>query len=386
MHQAKASKQDWRVCFSRGMNQDHRLSSFDYTLPATAIAQTPAEPRHSARLLSVGPGAGWRDATMAQWPDLLRPGDLLILNDTRVLKARLKARRASGGLVELLVLEPYRNTTWLGLVKPGQRVRPGEWLQIQPPPGQPPATVQVLGRHGDGGVRLLQFAAPEPEAMEQFLNIYGELPLPPYIRSGCHDEQRYQTTYARRPGAVAAPTAGLHLSRELRQRLDAAGVASAAVTLHVGLGTFQPLQTEDLSQVQPHSERVEISPATVRAVQRTKAQGGRVLAVGTTSCRALEGVAALHGGQLRPYSGSVELCIRPGFRFQVMDGLLTNFHLPRSSLLLLVSALIGRQRLLRLYQEALASGYRFYSFGDAMWIPPEAVLSSARGQGLSLPP
>ena len=368
------------------MNQDNRLSSYDYTLPEGAIAQAPAEPRHSARLLCVEPGAGWKDTTMARWPALLRPGDLLILNDTRVLKARLKARRASGGLVELLVLEPHRNNTWLSLVKPGQRVRVGEWLQIQPPPGQPPAAVQVLERHGDGGARLLRFANPEPEAMEQFLNAYGQLPLPPYIRAGCQDEQRYQTTYASRPGAVAAPTAGLHLSRELRQQLEAAGVASAAITLHVGLGTFQPLQTEDLSQVQLHSERVEISPATVSAVQRTQAQGGRVLAVGTTSCRALEGVAALHGGRLQPYSGRVELCIRPGFRFQVMDGLLTNFHLPRSSLLLLVSALLGRQRLLRLYQEALAHGYRFYSFGDAMWIPPEAVLSPARAPGFSPPP
>ena len=361
------------------MNQDDHLSSYDYTLPEEAIAQTPVEPRHSARLLCVEPGTGWRDTTMSRWPALLRPGDLLILNDTRVLKARLKARRATGGLVELLVLEPHHHT-WLGLVKPGQRVRPGEWLQIQAPPGQPSAAVQVLGRHGDGGVRLLRFANPElaalePEAMEQFLNTCGELPLPPYIRSGCRDEQRYQTTYACRPGAVAAPTAGLHLSEELMGWLAAAGVTSAAVTLHVGLGTFQPLQTEDLSQVQLHSERVEISPATVRAVQRTKARGGRVLAVGTTSCRALEGVAALHGGQLQPCCDSVELCIRPGFRFQVMDGLLTNFHLPRSSLLLLVSALIGRQRLLTLYREALNQGYRFYSFGDAMWIPPEAVLS-----------
>lgn len=363
------------------MNQDDRLSSYHYTLPEEAIAQAPVEPRHSARLLCVEPGTGWQATTMARWPALLRPGDLLILNDTRVLKARLKARRASGGLVELLVLEPHRDNTWLALVRPGQRVRAGEWLRIQPPPGQPPVAVQVLGRHGNGGARLLRFATPELEAMEQFLNIYGELPLPPYIRSGCQDEQRYQTTYARRPGAVAAPTAGLHLSRELRRQLEADGVASATVTLHVGLGTFQPLQTEDLSQVQLHSERVEISPATVSAVQQTKAQGGRVLAVGTTSCRALEGVAALQGGRLQPYSGAVELCIRPGFRFQVMDGLLTNFHLPRSSLLLLVSALIGRQRLLKLYQQALAQGYRFYSFGDAMWIPPEAVLSSARPQG-----
>ena len=357
------------------MNQDNHLSSYDYPLPEAAIAQVPAEPRHSARLLCVKPGAGWQDTTMARWPALLRPGDLLILNNTRVLKARLKARRASGGLVELLVLEPHRNNTWLGLVKPSQRVRPGEWLQIQPPPGKPPMAVQVLGRHGDGGTRLLGFAMPTLEAMEQFLNLYGEVPLPPYIQGSCQDEQCYQTTYACRPGAVAAPTAGLHLSRELRRQLEEAGVASATITLHVGLGTFQPLQTEDLSQVQLHSERVEISPAAVRAVQETKARGGRVLAVGTTSCRALEGVAALHRGQLQPYSGTVELCIRPGFRFQVMDGLLTNFHLPRSSLLLLVSALIGRQRLLTLYQEALAQGYRFYSFGDAMWIPPEAVLS-----------
>jgi len=360
------------------MSLDNQLSSYDYTLPETAIAQVPVEPRHRARLLCVEPGIGWQDTTMAQWPALLRPGDLLILNNTRVLKARLRARRASGGLVELLVLEPHGDKAWLALVKPSQRIRSGEWLQIAVAPGQSPVAVQVLGRHGDRGVRLLQFPNPELEAMEQFLNTYGELPLPPYIGAACQDEQRYQTTYASRPGAVAAPTAGLHLSRELRQQLAAAGVASASITLHVGLGTFQPLQGEDLSQLQLHSERVEISPATVKAVQQTKEQGGRVLAVGTTSCRALEGVAALHGGQLQPYKGSVGLCIRPGFRLQVMDGLLTNFHLPRSSLLLLVSALIGRQRLLHLYQEALASGYRFYSFGDAMWIPPEAVVCSAR--------
>ena len=368
------------------MNQDNHLSSYDYTLPDEAIAQVPAEPRHSARLLCVKPRTGWQDTTMVQWPALLRPGDLLILNDTRVLKARLKARRSSGGLVELLVLEPHQNDTWLGLVKPSQRVRPGEWLQIQSPSEQqPPVAVQVLGRYGDGGSRLLRFATPELEAMEKFLNTYGELPLPPYIRTGCQDEQRYQTTYACHPGAVAAPTAGLHLSRELRQQLNVAGVASAYITLHVGLGTFRPLQAEDLSQIQLHGERVEISPATVSAIEQTKARRGRVLAVGTTSCRALEGVAALHGGQLQPYSGVVELCIRPGFRFQVMDGLLTNFHLPRSSLLLLVSALIGRQRLLTLYQEALSHGYRFYSFGDAMWIPPEAVLNSALPKERTIP-
>jgi S-adenosylmethionine:tRNA ribosyltransferase-isomerase len=215
-------------------------------------------------------------------------------------------------------------------------------------------------------------------ALEPLLVRYGAIPLPPYIHE--HDEadnERYQTRYAARPGAVAAPTAGLHLSDPLLAAIRERGVAIASTTLHVGLGTFRPVETEDLSTLQLHSEWVEVTPALVEAVAACRERGGRVVAIGTTSVRSLEAVAQLHGGELRPHTGPVNLVIQPGYRFAVVQGLLTNFHLPKSSLLLLVSALIGRERLLDLYGEAIARQYRFFSYGDAMWIAPEAVLSSA---------
>jgi S-adenosylmethionine:tRNA ribosyltransferase-isomerase len=247
--------------------------------------------------------------------------------------------------------------------------------------GEPPLALQVQGSDAATGGRILQFPREEIGAieMEPLLLRYGAIPLPPYIHShDPSDNQRYQTRYATKPGAVAAPTAGLHLSDELLTAIQARGVELATVTLHVGLGTFRPLETEDLSQLQLHSEWVEVSEALVAAVDACRRRGGRVIAVGTTSVRSLEGVAALHGGELRPYRGRVNLVIQPGSRLAVVQGLLTNFHLPKSSLLLLVSALIGRQRLLDLYQEAIKAGYRFFSYGDAMWIPPDAVLQPAR--------
>ena len=218
-----------------------------------------------------------------------------------------------------------------------------------------------------------------PEAIEALLGRYGEIPLPPYIHQhSSDDDSRYQTRFASRPGAVAAPTAGLHLSDELLDALEARGVQRTTVTLHVGLGTFRPVETEDLTQLELHSEWVEVSAACVEAVAQCRARGGRVIAVGTTSVRSLEAVAQLHRGVLQPHAGPVNLVIQPGYRFAVVQGLLTNFHLPKSSLLLLVSALVGRLRLLALYEEAKAEGYRFFSYGDAMWIAPEAVLESAR--------
>ena len=215
-------------------------------------------------------------------------------------------------------------------------------------------------------------------ALEPLLVQYGAIPLPPYIHE--HDEsdnERYQTRYAAKPGAVAAPTAGLHLSDELLAAIRGRGVELATTTLHVGLGTFRPVETEDLSQLQLHSEWVEVTPELVAAVAACRARGGRVIAIGTTSVRSLEAVAQLHGGELRPHTGPVNLVIQPGYRFAVVQGLLTNFHLPKSSLLLLVSALLGRERLLALYAEAIERQYRFFSYGDAMWIAPEVVLSSA---------
>jgi len=373
-----------------GLSQDpadRRLSSYCFALPPERIAQRPLEPRHRARLLvldpavpaAVGPGP-LRHRTVWDLAEELQPGDLLVVNDTRVLRARLAARRASGGSVELLVLEPRAGAEWLCLAKPARRLRPGELLRLEAA-GQPSLELEVVGADPPTGGRWLRFPAgcDDAAAIEPLLLRYGTIPLPPYIHShDPADAERYQTRFASRPGAVAAPTAGLHLSDELLAALQQRGVQRATVTLHVGLGTFRPVETENLDQLTLHSEWVEVSPALVEAVAACRARGGRVIAVGTTSVRSLEGVAALHGGRLQPHAGPINLVIQPGFRFAVVQGLLTNFHLPRSSLLLLVSALIGRERLLAAYGCAITEGYRFFSYGDAMWIPPEAVLASAR--------
>jgi S-adenosylmethionine:tRNA ribosyltransferase-isomerase len=378
---------------------DLSLSSYSYDLPETSIAQRPVEPRHAARMLAVAPFASAtqesaepRHLTVWDLQHALRPGDLLVVNNTRVLRARLHARRPSGGVVELLVLEPAGLATpladgiapapsdWLCLARPARRLRPGEVLQLQQG-NQPPVPLEIVAVDGASGGRVVRFPpdCTSPEAIEALLERYGEMPLPPYIRQhDPSDQERYQTRFASRPGAVAAPTAGLHLSDELLAALEARGVRRASITLHVGLGTFRPVETEDLSQLTLHSEWVEVTPELVEAVEACRRRGGRVIAIGTTSVRSLEGVAALHGGRLLPYAGPVNLVIQPGFRFTVVQGLLTNFHLPKSSLLLLVSALIGRRQLLALYGEAIATGYRFYSYGDATWIAPEAVLPCAR--------
>ena len=358
---------------------DLRLSSYDFHLPEERIAQRPVEPRHAARLLVVDP-AGVGSAPQARhrtaWDlqEELRPGDLLVVNDTRVLRARLEARRPTGGAVELLVLEPWQALPaasaaegvapapgqWLCLAKPAKKLRPGDWLELVAD-GQPPLAVQVLGSDPSTGGRIVQFPPEcrDAAALEPLLVRYGAIPLPPYIHEhDPSDNERYQTRrYAARPGAVAAPTAGLHLSDALLEAIRARGVELATTTLHVGLGTFRPVEAEDLRHLELHSEWVEVTP------------------------RSLEAVAQLHGGELRPHTGPVNLVIQPGYRFAVVQGLLTNFHLPKSSLLLLVSALIGRERLLALYAEAIEREYRFFSYGDAMWIAPEAVLSSAQPTG-----
>lgn len=367
--------------------RDCLLSSYDYQLPEERIAQAPVEPRHAARLLMVPPvGSALeqvRHQTVWDWQNALQPGDLLVVNDTRVLRARLRVRRAGGGLAELLVLEPRGQGRWLCLARPGKKLRPGDqvWLEALE---QEPLPLQVLTSDAASGGRIVQFppGCEDAIAIEALLERYGEVPLPPYInRHDEADQTRYQTRYAARPGAVAAPTAGLHLSDPLLAAIRARGVQLATVTLHVGLGTFRPLETEDLSALTLHSEWVEVSAALVEAVEACRARGGRVIAVGTTSVRALEGAAAAAGGTLQPLKGPVDLVIQPGFHFAVVQGLLTNFHLPKSSLLLLVSALIGRERLLQLYNAAIEQRYRFYSYGDAMWIDPGAVLPDARPQG-----
>ena len=361
--------------------RDLQLSSYDYPLPPERIAQAPVEPRHSARLLMVPPqGEPSTEAAHGQVWDLLeqlQPGDLLVVNDTRVLKARLAVRRSGGGRSELLVLEPRGESRWLCLARPAKRMRPGDSLTID----GTSISLKVLAEDPASGGRVVQFPSNcrDAETIEALLNDVGEVPLPPYIeRHDPSDSQRYQTRYADRPGAVAAPTAGLHFSDQLLAGLQQKGVGLARITLHVGLGTFRPVETEDLRDLSLHSEWVEVTPDLVAQVETCRRRGGRVIAVGTTSVRALEGAAAASGGRLQPLKGPVDLVIQPGFRFAVVQGLLTNFHLPKSSLLLLVSALIGRERLLDLYQVAIEEAYRFYSYGDAMWIAPEAVLPEAR--------
>ena len=303
-----------------------------------------------------------------------------MVNDTRVLKARLRVRRSGGGLAELLVLEPHGDGQWLCLGRPAKKMRPGDQLWLESLE-QEPLGVHVLASDEATGGRLIQFppGCDDAVAIEGLLERYGEVPLPPYIeRHDADDQTRYQTRYAARPGAVAAPTAGLHLSDALLAGLAERGVEIARVTLHVGLGTFRPVETEDLTGLTLHSEWVEVMPEVVDAVAACRQRGGRVMAIGTTSVRALEGAAQAGGGALQPLKGPVDLVIQPGYRFAVVQGLLTNFHLPKSSLLLLVSALIGREKLLQLYGAAIEEMYRFYSYGDAMWIAPEAVLFDAR--------
>ena len=361
-------------------SKDFLLSSYDFNLAPECIAQVPMEPRHSARLLIVEQKqddlTAARHVNVWDWQKELRKDDLIIVNDTRVLKARLRVRRSGGGLAELLVLEPQQGGKWLCLARPAKRMKPGDYLWLEALE-QEAIRLQVLAKDIDSGGRLVQFPCRycDREAMEELLERYGEVPLPPYIENqDTTDADRYQTRYATRPGAVAAPTAGLHLSDELLHALDKKGVNQARVTLHVGLGTFRPLDEEDLTDLHLHKEWVEVNNEVVDAVAKCRACGGRVIAVGTTSVRALEGAFFAGGGTLKPLKGNVDLVIKPGYRFGVVDGLLTNFHLPKSSLLLLVSALIGREKLLALYAEAIERQYRFFSYGDAMWIPPDAVI------------
>ncbi len=366
---------------------DFILSGYDYELSPDFIAQEPIEPRHDARLMVVRKPlmdiAMSNDLTVWDLQKELNSGDLLVLNDTRVIKARLRVVLSGGRLAELFVLEPLQDGCWLCLGRPAKRMEAGDYLYIKKN-NQKSIELQVISIDELTGGRVVRFPSfySERERMEDLLNVYGEVPLPPYIkRHKSEDETRYQTCFAERPGAVAAPTAGLHLSEELLQSLRVKGVMLSTITLHVGLGTFRPLQKEDLNNLELHSEWVEVKEELVDAVKECQSRGGRVIAVGTTCVRALEGAFCLGNSCLKPMKGKVSLVIKPGYKFGVVDGLLTNFHLPKSSLLLLVSAFIGRERLLTLYERAIKSQYRFFSYGDAMLITPEAVLYNSRHNG-----
>lgn len=337
-----------------------KTSDFDYVLPPERIAQTPIEPRHASRLLVLDRSKPVLEhTTFWQVSDYLRPGDLLVINQTRVIPARVFAHKATGGKVELLLLRRIDLTTWEALVG-GKKVRTGSKLTLD---GGPQAEITA---ELDGPRRLVRFSEP----VETYLAASGQMPLPPYIHERLTDPERYQTVYARETGSAAAPTAGLHFTPELMAHLERRGVQFARLTLHVGLDTFAPVTEDDPLEHKIHTEWCELSPETAERINRVKDVGGRVIAVGTTSVRTLESAAraAAEGSAVSPYSGPTDLFILPGFEFRVVDAMITNFHLPKSTLLMLVSAFAGRDRILAAYEEAVRLNYRFYSFGDAMLI------------------
>ncbi|MEH2230119.1 MAG: tRNA preQ1(34) S-adenosylmethionine ribosyltransferase-isomerase QueA [Nostoc sp.] len=372
----------------KNLELDCSVAGYDYELPPELIAQNPAVPRDSSRLLVVdSPTTGIETAPLHHifhdLPALLRSGDLLVMNNTRVIPARLYGHKSTGAKIQVLLLEERQHNCWLALVKPGKSFKRGAKIVFTARqlgiedckdsslvPGHQ-LTATVLETDAATGGRLLQFDVPEGKTLVELLEVFGEVPLPPYITTSEAADEQYQTVYAKQPGAIAAPTAGLHFTPELLQKLRDRQINQAFVTLHVGVGTFRPVEVEDVTTHQMHEEWIEVPAATVEQIRATKAAGGRIIAVGTTAVRALEGAA--QSGNLQPFCGKTDLFIYPGYQWRVVDGLITNFHLPRSSLLMLVSALIGRQRLLNIYNEAIAFEYRFYSFGDAMLILPSAT-------------
>lgn len=334
-------------------------SEFDYPLPLELIAQRPPQRRGTSRMLCVDED-GWRDARIGDLPAELRPGDLLVLNDTRVIPARLHAHKSTGGKVEILLERMTGPCDALVQLRASKGARRGTVLEVAG------ARLRVEGRAGD---LYAVHVENETERFDALLARAGEVPLPPYIRRApdAADAERYQTVYARQPGAVAAPTAGLHFDEALLDAIQARGVELGYVTLHVGAGTFQPVREEDVSKHHMHSEQVRVSPELIAQVAAARAHGGRVVAVGTTVVRSLEAAAA--GGRLDPFHGETDLFIVPGFEFRVVDALLTNFHLPQSTLLMLVCAFAGYRRTLAAYRHAVEARYRFFSYGDAMWLP-----------------
>jgi S-adenosylmethionine:tRNA ribosyltransferase-isomerase len=342
------------------------VSLFDYELPAELIAQEPAEPRDASRLLVLDRAAGsWEDRRFADLAELLRPGDCLVANRSRVIPARLLGTAVEGGgAVELLMLRPVGEGRWEALGRPGRRCRVGARVEL----AGGAARARVVGE-GTAGARVVEVEGPWP--VRELLERHGLPPLPPYITRHDapkpEDRERYQTVYARDDGSVAAPTAGLHFTPELLARLAGRGVAVHYLTLHVGPGTFRPLRATRIDEHRMEAEPIEIPEATARAVHEAKRDGRRVVAVGTTTTRALEWAVG-EDGRLRDGAGDADLFIRPGHRFRVVDALITNFHLPRSTLLVLVAAFAGRDLILGAYRHAVAARYRFYSYGDAMLI------------------
>ena len=340
-----------------------KTSDFDFALPQELIAQTPLQRRDASRLLTLDRQTGTTGHHhFYELPRFLRPGDCLVMNDSRVIPARLLGRRPTGGSCEILLLTDRGDDVWECLVRPGRKLRPGAQVQF----GDGRLTAVVEGEAGTGdGVRLVRFFY-EGIFLEA-LEALGRMPLPPYIKAELQDQERYQTVYSKVSGSAAAPTAGLHFTPELLHGLEEMGVTLCWVTLHVGLGTFRPVKEEDIQAHKMHSEFCMISEATARTINETRKNGGRVICVGTTACRTLESFAA-PDGTLTEQSGWTDIFIYPGYPFKAVDGLVTNFHLPQSTLLMLVSAFAGREPVLAAYREAVERQYRFFSFGDAMLI------------------
>jgi len=345
-----------------------RLSAYDYPLPDDLIAHVPADRRDASRLMTLDRDSGAiGHRQFTELPDLLQPGDLLVLNDTRVLPAKLVGvRESTGGRWEGLFLGLDAEGHWDLIAKTRGSIQPGETIAIAGAGNEAPLRLELVSRTETGGWRMKPLA---PGTHLELLARFGQMPLPPYIERANPselDRERYQTTYSRVPGAVAAPTAGLHFTPEVFAHCDARGIGRTFVTLHVGIGTFRPVSVENLAEHQMHSEWGEVPQATVDAIRETKERGGRIIAVGTTSVRTLESAAG--EGKLRAWSGETNIFIRPPYAFRVIDGLVTNFHLPKSTLLMLVSALAGREAMLRAYEAAIEERYRFFSYGDAMLI------------------
>ena len=337
-----------------------KKSDFFYELPEELIAQTPIERRDGSRLMVLDRTTGAvSHRRFFELPQLLRAGDCLVLNDSRVLPARLFGRLKTGGAVEIVLLRDRGDNVWECLARPGRKLRPGANVYF----GDGELSCEAL-EIIEGGNRLVRF---DYDGMFlEVLERLGKMPLPPYIHEELEDAERYQTVYSKEIGSAAAPTAGLHFTNELLEALRLQDVSTAFVTLHVGLGTFRPVKAENLEEHEMHSEFAVVPPETVRLVNETKAKGGRVIAVGTTSCRTLE--SATENGKLCEFSGFTDIFIYPGYEFKCIDSLITNFHLPESTLIMLISALAGREKVLNAYTEAVADKYRFFSFGDAMMI------------------
>jgi S-adenosylmethionine:tRNA ribosyltransferase-isomerase len=341
-----------------------RRADFHYELPASLIAQAPLSGRSDSRLLCLDSSGDCADSRISQLPGLLAAGDLLVFNDTRVLPARLRGQKQSGGQIELLIERHISAHEVLAWVRASKSPRPGGLLRVAG------VRVEVLGREAE--LFRLRFEHPVLPLLES----HGEVPLPPYIQRDTEaaDRERYQTVFARRPGSAAAPTAGLHFDETLLAALAARGIERCFVTLHVGAGTFAPVRTEEVEAHRLHREWLEVDTAVCEAVAAARARGGRVVAVGTTAVRALESAAA--DGSLRPMRGETALFIYPGYRFRVVDAMVTNFHLPESSLLMLVCAFAGRDAVLAAYRHAVQAGYRFFSYGDAMFVSAPAPRSA----------